>query len=100
MTVSDIWEAYRALRAENKELKREIERLSALELGGTTAQGLPETDPRRRALSDATRKAQAEAKVRQHYGYEPEPCRHHNDGYNTCTYCGADMRATQPASDE
>lgn len=40
MTVSDIWRAYRALRAENKELKREIERLrallSALELGGTT----------------------------------------------------------------
>ena len=29
MTVSDIWRAYRALQAENAELKREIERLRA-----------------------------------------------------------------------
>lgn len=40
MTVSELWTAYRALQAENEELKREIERLravlSALELGGTT----------------------------------------------------------------
>lgn len=40
MTISEVWAAYRALQAENAELKREIERLrallSALELGGTT----------------------------------------------------------------
>ena len=41
------------------------------------AQGLSELDPRRRALSDATndyltRKAHAEAKVRQHFGYGPD----------------------------
>lgn len=57
-------------------------RVTALESSGldsirsmaNIAQGLPETDPRRRALSDATndyltRKAKAEAQVRQHFGY-------------------------------
>lgn len=61
------------------------DRITALESTGLAdirsvaniAQGLPETDPRRRALSDATndylvRKSEAEAKVRQHFGYGPE----------------------------
>lgn len=41
MTVSQIWAAYRALQRENEELKREIERLRAIEaasirVGGPT----------------------------------------------------------------
>lgn len=76
------------------------DRITALESAGlrdirsmaTIAQGLPETDPRRQALSDATndylvRKMEAEDKVRQHFGYTCQ--RHHNDGYNACTYCDA-----------
>jgi hypothetical protein len=58
--------------------------------------GIDETDPHRRVQSEIVnaavrRKIDAEAQVRGHFGYAPDPCQHHNDGYNACTYCDAPL---------